>query len=382
MSCAPSSRPAALWGSTRSRSGTSTCDSSQSISATRFAVMRTLPVVGVAVDDACLTSDEPRPRCSASSNALRRHRAEVDLRPGLGVQEVGRRSPTWALRPALRQPMQPAERVGHATPVGLRLGRSALHVCHHHQTVHEQPAVRRRDRHRHGQTFTVEVLEELGLPREISVAPGTETTDREVPVDAHAPHVVGDSASEWFDASYVFTPLPECLPSHWRHFRGVPEIARANRTSRIGATRITAIVTRQDLGRHCTANARRRDHRIVGGTGNCCVAMTDGFGTPQKFSVVQRFRELSEVLETRTAEPIPFVPLSRPERPAPIAAQPEAPVGDQISWSRPGLPAPRRFASPSKLGGRSASTFRTPPSRARQIRGKEREIRRALTILS
>ena len=53
----------------------------------------------------------------------------------------------------------------------------------------------RRDRHRHGQTFTVEVLEELGLPREISVAPGTETTDREVPVDAHAPHVVGDSAS-------------------------------------------------------------------------------------------------------------------------------------------------------------------------------------------
>ena len=80
--------------------------------------------------------------------------------------------------------MQPAERVGHATPVGLRLGRSALHVCHHHQTVREQPAVRRRDRHRHGQTFTVEVLEELGLPREISVAPGTETTDREVPVDA------------------------------------------------------------------------------------------------------------------------------------------------------------------------------------------------------
>ena len=259
-SCAPSSRPAALWGSTRSRSGTSTCDSSQSISATRFAVMRTIArVVGVAVDDACLTSDEPRPRCSASSNALRRHRAEVDLRPGLGVQEVGRRAPTWALRPALRQQMQPAERVGHATPVGFRLGRFALHVCHHHQTVYEQPAVRRRDRHRHGQTFTVEVLEELGLPREISVAPGTETTDCEVPVDAHAPHVVGDSANEWFDASYVFTPLPECLPSHGRHFRGVPDIARANRTSRIGATRITAIVTRQDLGRHCTASARRRD---------------------------------------------------------------------------------------------------------------------------
>jgi hypothetical protein len=203
-------------------------------------------VVGVAVDDACLTSDEPRPCCSASSNALRRHRAEVDLRPGLGVQEVGRRSPTWALRPALRQPMQLTDCAGHATPVGLRLGRPALHVCHHYQTVCEQPAVRRRDRHRHGQTFTVEVLEELGLPREISVAPGTETTDREVPVDAHAPHVVGDSASEWFDASYVFTPLPECFPSHWRHLRGVPDIARANRTSRIGATRITIIVTRQD----------------------------------------------------------------------------------------------------------------------------------------
>jgi hypothetical protein len=25
------------------------------------------------------------------------------------------------------------------------------------------------------------------------------------------------SASERFDASDVFTPLPECLPSHWRH---------------------------------------------------------------------------------------------------------------------------------------------------------------------
>ena len=43
MSCAPPSRRAALCGSTRSRSGTSTCDSSQSISATRSTVMRTLP---------------------------------------------------------------------------------------------------------------------------------------------------------------------------------------------------------------------------------------------------------------------------------------------------------------------------------------------------
>src|SRR5215831_7109588 len=111
--------------------------------------------------------------------------------------------------------MQLAERVGHATPVRLRLWRSALYVGHHHQTVGEQPSVRRRDRHRHAQTFMVEVLEELGLPREIRVAPGTETTDREVPVDAHAPHVVGDSASERCDASDVDTPLLECLPPHW-----------------------------------------------------------------------------------------------------------------------------------------------------------------------
>jgi hypothetical protein len=71
------------------------------------------------------------------------------------------------------------------------------------------------------------VLEELGLPREISVAPGTETTDREVPVDAHAPYVVGDSASERFDASDVFTPLAECLPSHRPHRTVLPNVARA-----------------------------------------------------------------------------------------------------------------------------------------------------------
>ena len=68
--------------------------------------------VEVAVNDAGLTSDEPRPRCSPSSNALGRHRVEVDPRPGRGVQEVGRRSPARALRPALGQPMQLAERVG------------------------------------------------------------------------------------------------------------------------------------------------------------------------------------------------------------------------------------------------------------------------------
>ena len=46
MSYASSSRPAALCGSARSRSGTSTCDSSQSIIATRSAVMRMLPGLG------------------------------------------------------------------------------------------------------------------------------------------------------------------------------------------------------------------------------------------------------------------------------------------------------------------------------------------------
>ena len=45
-------------------------------------------VVGVAVDDACPPSDEPRPRGSAASHALRRHRAEVDPRPGICVQKV------------------------------------------------------------------------------------------------------------------------------------------------------------------------------------------------------------------------------------------------------------------------------------------------------
>jgi hypothetical protein len=110
--------------------------------------------------------------------------------------------------------MQLAERVGHATPVGLGLGRSAFQVGHHDQTVGEPPSVRRRDRHRHGQTFVVEVSEELDLPREIRVAPGAETTDRELPAHAHAPHVVGDSARERLDASDVVTPLLERFPSH------------------------------------------------------------------------------------------------------------------------------------------------------------------------
>lgn len=51
----------------------------------------------------------------------------------------------------------------------------------------------------------VEVAEELGLPSEISIAPGTETTDRTVTVDAQAPHVIHDAAGETLDAIYVVT---------------------------------------------------------------------------------------------------------------------------------------------------------------------------------
>jgi len=57
------------------------------------------------------------------------------------------------------------------------------------------------------------------------------------PVDAHAPHAVGRLRQRVVRCCelYVFTPLPECLPSHWRHLRGVPDVAHANHTSRIGA---------------------------------------------------------------------------------------------------------------------------------------------------
>ena len=93
--------------------------------------------------------------------------------------------------------MQPAECVGHVTPVGLRLGRSAFHVSHHHETVRKQPSVRRRDRYWHGQTSRSRCCRNL-VSR---VAPGPETTYREVPSDTHAPYVVGYTTSEWFDAS-------------------------------------------------------------------------------------------------------------------------------------------------------------------------------------
>ena len=83
--------------------------------------------------------------------------------------------------------------VGDASPVGFGLGRSALHVGHHHQTAGEVPAVRGRDRHRHRHPFTAKVPQQAGLPREISVTALAETADREVPADAHAPHLADAS---------------------------------------------------------------------------------------------------------------------------------------------------------------------------------------------
>jgi hypothetical protein len=62
--------------------------------------------------------------------------------------------------------------------------------------------------------------QQAGLPCKISVAALAETTDREVPVDTHAPHPVdASSASEPFAANDVVTPLLECLPSHRPHLR-------------------------------------------------------------------------------------------------------------------------------------------------------------------
>jgi hypothetical protein len=66
-------------------------------------------LIGVGVDDARRATGESRPHCSASSHTVGRHRAEVDPGPGLGMQQVGRRSPARALWPALCQPMQLAE---------------------------------------------------------------------------------------------------------------------------------------------------------------------------------------------------------------------------------------------------------------------------------
>jgi hypothetical protein len=110
--------------------------------------------------------------------------------------------------------MELAERVGHAPPVGRRRRRSALDVGHHHYPVGEQSPIRRRERRGYSETFPVEVLEERGLPGQISIAPGPATSDRNLPVDTHAPHIVGHAASEPFNARHVVTPLRKRLPSH------------------------------------------------------------------------------------------------------------------------------------------------------------------------
>ena len=64
---------------------------------------------------------------------------------------------------------------------------------------------------------TVEVSQQLHLPRQVSVATPiaapAEATDGELPVDAHAPHLVNASGSERFDPSDVVAPPVECLPA-------------------------------------------------------------------------------------------------------------------------------------------------------------------------
>ncbi len=59
--------------------------------------------------------------------------------------------------------------------------------------------------------------QQVGLPREISVTSGAETTDRELPVDTHTPHLVDNSATERFYPRNVITPMFECFPSHAPH---------------------------------------------------------------------------------------------------------------------------------------------------------------------
>jgi hypothetical protein len=67
------------------------------------------------------------------------------------------------------------------------------------------------------------VSQQAGLPRKISVAALAETTDREVPADAHAPHLIdANSASERLDANDVVTPLLERLPSPGHIFAAGP----------------------------------------------------------------------------------------------------------------------------------------------------------------
>jgi hypothetical protein len=68
--------------------------------------------------------------------------------------------------------------------IRLRLERPALHVGHHDQAVDEAPTVHGRDRHRHRHPFTVEVSQQLGLPRQIRAAALAEPSDGKLAVDA------------------------------------------------------------------------------------------------------------------------------------------------------------------------------------------------------
>ena len=131
-------------------------DSSQSISATRSAVMRMLPGLG-----SPWTTHRGRPVSYAHAA---RHRATPrpasrrgDLRP---VSAYGRsvddRQPGRCGQPCVSRC---SWRSASATRRQSASVSAVASTGHHHQTVGEQPAVRRRDRHRHGQTFTVEVLE-------------------------------------------------------------------------------------------------------------------------------------------------------------------------------------------------------------------------------
>lgn len=118
--------------------------------------------------------------------------------------------------------MKLAERLGHPAPIGRCLGRSAFHKVHHHKAVSKQPAIRRRNRDRDGQTSGVEILHEFGFPREVTVAPSAKTTNGEAPADAQTPHVVGDPASERPETVDIVTPQLKRFPSHGHMFTQIP----------------------------------------------------------------------------------------------------------------------------------------------------------------
>ena len=170
--------------------------------------------VGIAMDDTGLPPDQSRPSRPAPSNTLCRHRTQVDLRAGVGVQEIVRRSPPRPLRPLPRQPMQLPQRPSHPPPILFRLRRPSLHISHHHQPIGEPPPIRRRNRHRNSQPLTIEIPKQLGLPPEIRVTPRPKPTNRPSPTDPQSPHLVGNPTSQSLNPSSVLTPLIQRVPSH------------------------------------------------------------------------------------------------------------------------------------------------------------------------